>query len=217
MYATTICDNFFAQPDDILSFAQSLEYYPSETGVYPGVRSSPLHEINPALFNYFAEKLFALLYSNPPDQWMLDAFFQVINPLHEDQYHPKNKGWIHSDVSCNFGGIVYLNKQPDKDTGTSIYKMKHGFSYQNSDNVVVKKSHFMRQQVDDDVYKEAWEENHTQYTKTVSVDAEYNRLLLFNSSTYHGVETFGCTQPRLTLVFFGKGEMGHDCYPPLYR
>ena len=52
MYATTICDNFFAQPDDILSFAQSLEYYPSETGVYPGARSSPLHEINPALFNY---------------------------------------------------------------------------------------------------------------------------------------------------------------------
>lgn len=217
MYATTICDNFFPYPDELLVFAQSLEYYPSPEGIYPGTRSKPLHEIDLNLFNYFSEKLYLLLYSNLPEQWVLNAYFQLIHPLHEDQYHPKNKGWIHHDESSNFGGIVYLNKQPDKDTGTSIYKPKNGFAHQDEYNTSVKRSHFMNRSIDDDTYEKEWKKNYTQYTKTVTVDAEYNRLFLFNNKIYHGVETYGSTQPRFTLAFFSDRESGMNCRPPLCR
>ncbi len=115
------------------------------------------------------------------------------------------------------GGIVYLNKQPDKDTGTSIYKPKNGFAYQDEYSISVKRSHFMSRSIDDDTYEKEWKKNYTQYTKTVTVDAEYNRLFLFNNKIYHGVETYGSTQPRLTLAFFSERESSMNSRPPLLR
>ena len=44
--------------------------------------------------------------------------------MHEDKYHVKNRGWIHKDISRVIGGIVYLSKDPEEDTGTSLYKNK---------------------------------------------------------------------------------------------
>ena len=50
--------------------------------------------------------------------------------------------------------------------------------------------------------------------ETVSVKNVYNRFVLFNGQTHHGVITFG-TKPRLTLNFFGTAMTGH--LPPLLR
>ena len=43
-----------------------------------------------------------------------------------------------------------------------------------------------------------------QFEETVSVANVYNRFVMFNGNTHHGVQTFGST-PRLTLNFFWHG------------
>ena len=63
-------------------------------------------------------------------------------------------------------------------------------------------------------YNEAWDSMREQYTETVTVENVYNRFVLFNGKTHHGVKTFG-TKPRLTLNFFGMHMTGH--LPPLLR
>ena len=54
----------------------------------------------------------------------------INHPFCEDKYDNKNRGWIHQDIDTWFGGIVYLTKNPEPDTGTSVYKVKKGFSFQ---------------------------------------------------------------------------------------
>ena len=63
-------------------------------------------------------------------------------------------------------------------------------------------------------YKAAWENAHQQYEESVMVTNVYNRFVLFNNKTHHGVKTFG-TKERLTLNFFGMGMTGK--IPPLQR
>ena len=53
-----------------------------------------------------------------------------------------------------------------------------------------------------------------QFEESVSVANVYNRFVLFNNGTHHGVQTFG-SKPRLTLNFFGMGQTGK--LPPLLR
>ena len=53
-----------------------------------------------------------------------------------------------------------------------------------------------------------------QYEETVRINNVYNRLVIFNNLTHHGVQTFG-TKPRLTLNFFGTEQIGK--LPPLVR
>ena len=40
-------DDFFDNPDEIREYALSLDYKSDENGHWPGVRTRPLHEINP--------------------------------------------------------------------------------------------------------------------------------------------------------------------------
>ena len=53
-----------------------------------------------------------------------------------------------------------------------------------------------------------------EYNRIINVENVYNRFVLFNNKTHHGVKTFG-TKERLTLNFFGMGQYGK--LPPLLR
>ena len=53
-----------------------------------------------------------------------------------------------------------------------------------------------------------------QFEETASIANVYNRFVMFNNKTHHGVQTFG-SKPRLTLNFFGMGMYGS--IPPLVR
>ena len=61
---------------------------------------------------------------------------------------------------------------------------------------------------------EAFDAMREQFEDTVTIENVYNRFVLFNGKTHHGVKTFG-TKPRLTLNFFGMAMTGH--LPPLLR
>ena len=144
----------------------------------------------------------------------MQTHFQKIKPFSKEQYDPLNRGWVHQDIDTYFGGIVYLTKDPDPDTGTSIYKTNTGYALQYEKEIKMKEAHYRGEDIDLDEYNAAWHNAHEQYEETVKVSNVYNRFVMFNNKTHHGVQTFG-TKERLTLNFFGMEMTGK--IPPLLR
>ena len=213
-YPITIVDDFFEDPDGIVEMAESMKYYTPNTGNWPGTRTKNLHIEDKRFFIYFGQKLHLLFYETAPEYWNLQCHFQLIDPFCEDKYSKKNRGWIHKDIDTWFGGIVYLQKDPEPDTGTSAYRVKRGFSHQFADEINIKEMQYRSENVDDAEYDKAYDAMRNQFEETVSIANVYNRFVLFNNVTHHGVQTFG-TKPRLTLNFFGMGQTGK--LPPLLR
>ena len=137
----------------------------------------------------------------------MQTHFQKIKPFSKDKYHQLNRGWIHQDIDTHFGGIVYLNKDTEPDTGTSIYKAKNGFAMQYKEEIKMKEAHYRGEEINVDDYVKAYDAAHAQYVETVRVDNVYNRFVMFNNKTHHGVQTFG-TKERLTLNFFSMEMTG---------
>ena len=213
-YPITIVDNFFEDPDGIAEQAMELRYYTPNSGNWPGTRTKSLHVEQPRFFAHFGGKIHLLHYETVPEYWNLQCHYQLIHPFAEDKYSKKNRGWIHKDIDTWFGGIVYLQKDPEPDTGTSAYRVKRGFSHQFADEINIKEMQYRSENVDDAEYDKAYDAMRNQFEETVSIANVYNRFVLFNNVTHHGVQTFG-TKPRLTLNFFGMGQTGK--LPPLLR
>ncbi len=212
-YPITIIDNFFEDPDKIVNLAKTFDYYPSN-GDWPGVRTDQLHLVDNRLFNYIGEKIYLLFYEESPVQWSMITSFQKIKPFSEDQYDRRNKGWVHQDIDILFAGIVYLNKDPEPDTGTSIYTTKNGYALQYRKELEMKENLYLGNDIDLDDYNRTYDAVHDQYIESVRVENVYNRLLLFNNQTHHGVHTFG-TKERITLNCFGSSVTGK--IPPILR
>jgi hypothetical protein len=213
-YPITIVDDFFEDPDAIVRMADELKYYPPDTGNWPGMRTKQLHVVENRFFNYFGEKIHLLFHDKTPEYWNMQTHFQKILPFHEDQYDKLNQGWVHQDLDTYFGGIVYLTKDPEPDTGTSIYKTTTGFAMQYGSELKLKERKYKGEEVDLEEYYKAYDAAHAQYKESVRIENVYNRLVLFNNKTHHGVQTFG-TKERLTLNFFGMDISGK--IPPLVR
>ena len=213
-YPITIVDNFFEDPDGIVEIANELKYYTPNTGNWPGQRTKNLHVEEPRFFKYFGNKLHLLFYETVPEYWNLQCHFQMIHPFCDDKNSKKNRGWIHRDIDTWFGGIVYLKKDPEPNTGTSVYKVKKGYSHQYAKEIEQKEALYRSEVVSDSDYTKAYDSMRDQFEETVTVTNVYNRFVMFNGNTHHGVQTFGTT-PRLTLNFFGMAQTGK--LPPLLR
>ena len=213
-YPITIVDNFFEDPDGIVEIANELKYYTPNTGNWPGQRTKNLHVEDSRFFKYFGNKLHLLFYETVPEYWNLQCHFQMIHPFCDDKNSKKNRGWIHRDIDTWFGGIVYLKKDPEPNTGTSVYKVKKGYSHQYAKEIEQKEALYRSEVVSDSDYTKAYDSMRDQFEETVTVTNVYNRFVMFNGNTHHGVQTFGTT-PRLTLNFFGMAQTGK--LPPLLR
>ncbi len=124
MYPISIIDNFFEDPDSVANLSKNLKYLPSADGTWPGVRSDNLHLIDWRLFDNVCRKISHIFYSNC-ESWTYQISFQRVMPFSENQYDKKNCGWVHKDRT-NFGGVIFLTREPDDDTGVTIYKSKNG-------------------------------------------------------------------------------------------
>ena len=213
-YPITIVDNFFEDPDGIAEQAMELRYYTPNSGNWPGTRTKSLHVEQPRFFAHFGGKIHLLHYETVPEYWNLQCHYQLIHPFAEDKYSKKNRGWVHKDIDTWFGGIVYLTKDPCPDSGTSIYKTSSGYGFQYPDEITMKEKLYRGEEIDPVEYRKVWKKVHAQYIPTVRVENVYNRFVLFNNKTHHGVYTFG-TKERLTLNFFGMHMSGK--IPPLQR
>jgi len=198
-YPVTIIDDFFENPDYIRDLGLSVDY-PIQENKWPGRRSDNIQKLDCRLFDYFGSKLFTI-FGTPPPMWNMQMNFQKISPYSNDKWDMRNRGWVHCDKSAIFGGVVYLNKNPDKDTGTSIYRQKKGISYTYQHETDMKCRLYGGEDVDTDDYTRVYEEYHDQYYETVKIENVYNRVILFGADVFHGVKTFG-TEERLTISFF---------------
>ena len=213
-YPITIVDNFFEDPDEVVKLTKDIKWYKPDIGNWPGERTKQIHHELPRFFKYFGERIHWLFHDQTPEYWNLQAHFQRIKPFGDDQWDKRNQGWIHQDIDTWFGGIVYLNPDPSPNSGTSIYSTKQGYSLQYKEEMGMKEKLYLGKDFDMDEYNKAFDSMREQYVETCSVENVYNRFVLFNGQTHHGVKTFG-TKERLTLNFFGMEMTGKK--PPLVR
>ena len=195
-FPTTVVDDFFDYPDAVREFALQQEYLTDPQNKWPGKRSKFLHELNPVLFNTTIAKVFSLFYDLKQIEvkWVVLASFQLVGEEYQE-------GWVHRDENiCT--GIIYLSNQVCN-SGTTLYRPidpvnavlknanKKYESFNNTDLVTSVKNCRL--------------ENNKQFRPTVTIENEYNRLVLFDSHLYHSANNFYGSEVesnRLTLVFF---------------
>ena len=212
-YPLIIKDNFFPNPDAIVKESNKLQYYSSENN-WPGVRTKPLNEVNPKLFAYLGTKIFLLFHDQLPQNYTLYMGFQKIKPIIEgDKWNRKNRGWVHID-SCLFGGIIYLDKNPDKDSGTGIYKSNDGYDVQTDESISIKEDHYGGKEIDDEKFNKGYDIIQNQYEEILRIPNLYNRLVLIPGDQPHSMTTIG-DKERNTLVFFCEHATG--VLPPEYK
>lgn len=196
-----ICvDDFYDDPDFIRNFALKQEYATDPTGKWPGKRTAQLDRLNKNMFDRFCKKILSLMYENVNAvQADISTGFQIIEPYDSVETSPKNRGWIHTDENCVFAGIVYLNPNPNPNTGTSMYSLSNPeFKHEDLNT----KTDFFKNGKDSN-YDTSMMRHCSAFTETVKINNVYNRLVAFDSSIYHGANSFYTTnEPRLTQVFF---------------
>jgi len=121
-------ENFFENPQTILDLSKNLEFYTfdkhpesSVVGRYAGKRTLQLHNICPELFDSLCYGVVSQLVDFSKVEscdWRVSAYFSLINS--EDDI-PEIQV-IHQDVDVLYAGVIYLNQNPNKHSGTSFYK-----------------------------------------------------------------------------------------------
>lgn len=191
---TIIVDDFFNNPDGVREFALQQEYFSDPNNRWPGKRSKPLHEINPELFGYTHNKFLSLFYpdmTNTPYAYRATTMFQLIDSNYK-------AGWVHYDEDL-ITVLIYLNKNPNKESGTVVYSQKQeGVTLTNVD----KKQALFSGSIDEEEGKQYRLENNDRFQEEIIVKNKFNRLFAFDSHLPHGVQDFSNDEPRLTLVSF---------------
>jgi len=189
----TIVDNFFEYPDEVVNFALSCEYTKSEDGRWPGKRSQPLHLINEKLFNFSVAKVLSLFYDKDFSSltWNVGASFQIVDNTYTD-------GWVHRDEEL-LTVIIYLTKNADLKSGTSIYRAKKENITAITINTEYKNNSYLNG-TDETLYRN---QNNDQFEETINISNVYNRMICFDSHLLHAAQNFSNnSDPRLTLVMF---------------
>jgi len=217
-FPVTIVDDFFEFPDLVRNFALQQEFFKNEDGRWPGLRTNLISDFDRTFFEKFSEKLFKLFFDTNSCQlgWNIETQFQRVPCFDKDPNSSFNIGWIHSDP-CIFSGVVYLNKNFPKNTGTNIYRIKKDI--ENFDTNQDEKFIFYAEEcIKEKDYRKGIDRNNNQFEEIIRVENIYNRLVLFEGGQYHGVPSFYTDnlEDRLTLVFFVKDlNVENDLYPIL--
>jgi hypothetical protein len=197
-------DNFFNNPDAVVSYALSQAYFKS-TGAFPGLRTNNLaHSSNHFYYQLVVSKVLSIV--RDVDTSVVDMYFQRISNQSFDGNHSEieNSGWVHTDNAC-MSGIVYLNKDHTQYGGTSIYDPIQLDSQPDIPVNELKIAHYKENNVKDiKEYRDKKREFSALFVKNKTIENVYNRLILFDSSIWHSADQFtlGGNADRLTLVFF---------------
>lgn len=194
-FPVTVTDDFFEDPDSVVEFARQLEYLPAEDGSWPGKRSGPLHLLNPELFQLVCEQTLNLFYNTADLTWNCDVRFQLIDNSYSD-------GWVHRDRGLVLTNIVYLNKNANLRSGTSIYRKKRNVFYGREMHPDKKEASYLNKISRDEETKFRLENNGL-YEETIKVANVYNRMVSFDGNMLHAAQNFSeGEEPRLTMVVF---------------
>lgn len=192
-------DNFFQEPDKVVEFANSLEFVKEESN-YPGKRTKFMHLLNFEFFQFSTFKIVSLLYPNECRnlKWIARQTFQKVPA------NLKYDGWVHTDENYEFTCIIYLSKFLN--CGTSIYHSKNSYAY--IKNSQEKEDYFKHDGLGKNLkIEKAYKENNDSFEETIKFNSRYNRLILFDGSSYHSSNIFkheNNKEERLTLITFFK-------------
>ena len=213
-FPTTCIDNFYKDPYKIREMALSLPFKKPEDGSYPGKRTQPLHLVDPKFFEEFCAKLLSVFFDFKVHdvKYQIVTAFQLIEPLATEKTSLKNKGWVHYDENVIFAGVIFLTPKIDLNCGTSIFKLvdKEKLDLSNA------KKDFYKNGIDSD-YDNRIQRHRDAYIETIRFNNVYNRLIAFDSSSAHGVNSYySDSDLRLTQVFFVT-KIGTNTKPPILR
>ena len=119
-----VVNNILPNPNEVVNFANQLKYLlavdnPYATGYYSGRRSQAVHAINHEVFNKLCESIIIphVVRKNIMDvSWRVSMYFARSYKIDKP-----NNSQIHTDQNCIKAGIIYLQKDIDPDSGTTLY------------------------------------------------------------------------------------------------
>lgn len=202
---TIVVDNFFETPSLVVNMAQQLEYWRCTDhpngGNWPGKRSDFINHLDPIFHEIVCKKLIRYL---PHHQG-----FDIADMAFHVSDGSTKSGWVHSDPPhLGIGAVIYLNKEFRQGAGTTIYDVPVGYNGQ-----AYEREFKAQLQCQDDPeavvkFEEFKKQCNSDFKPSVSVEARYNRAIIFDGRKYHGgMDFFGndASDGRLTIVFFGRG------------
>tara|TARA_B000000609_G_scaffold156603_1_gene149485 strand:+ start:748 stop:1434 length:687 start_codon:yes stop_codon:yes gene_type:complete len=210
----TVCyDGFYKDPDSIVDFALSLDYH-SDLGRYPGCRTKCLSKIDKNLYHSCMHKFLSMFddFDEPNIGVIGQTSFQKTWRFSNKKEHPVNKGWIHKDGAL-LAAVVYLSKNPDPNSGTTIFKRKFGEETPPLP-IVSGEVLGMEKQVDVNSikkYERSLIENNKPFDVQMEVKNAYNRIICYDGEQDHTQTNYWMSNEdfRLTQVFFVKDI---DCF-----
>jgi hypothetical protein len=110
-------ENFFENPQSIIDLSKNLEFYTFDkhpetisVGRYAG---SLCYGVISHLIDFSKVE---------SCDWRVSSYFSLVN---SDDHIPEIQV-IHQDIDVLYAGVIYLNENPDKHSGTSLYKNEDG-------------------------------------------------------------------------------------------
>ena len=208
LFPTLVVDDFLEDPDYVLCLATNAEYNDPGHTNYPGVASkNKIHELDQELFDAILQKIFGYYWDlNNPVKFRVDMEFQKIEK--------NGQGIIHLDTTYGAlaAGVIYLNQDIDRDTGTSFYKLT-------DPDYKIKQHEFLdpiaRYHAGEHVdgLDNICEKHYNMFEETMRVQNQYNRLVTYDSNVWHTATSYG-DQTRYTLRFFiNELESNHQDFP----
>ena len=208
LFPTLVVDDFLEDPDYVLCLATNAEYNDPGHTNYPGVASkNKIHELDQELFDAILQKIFGYYWDlNNSVKFRVDMEFQKIEK--------NGQGIIHLDTTYGAlaAGVIYLNQDIDRDTGTSFYKLT-------DPDYKIKQHEFLdpiaRYHAGEHVdgLDNICEKHYNMFEETMRVQNQYNRLVTYDSNVWHTATSYG-DQTRYTLRFFiNELESNHQDFP----
>ncbi|WP_137719884.1 DUF6445 family protein [Methylobacillus flagellatus] len=199
-YPVTVVENFYEDPDAIRKFALAQDYkfcheIPNINYVFPGSRTKELLDLDRKLFEKVSAKLISLFHNPELDhmRWLISTSFQSVT----EEY---GRGVIHTDNNTILAAVLYLNPEPEPDSGTSLFKKNRHFDEAAYAQAIKENDTLFRQK-----HKVMREDYHRMFDEIVRVNNVYNSLIVYEGDTFHAANRFfGKTlqDSRLAQVFF---------------
>ena len=210
LFPVSVVDNFFDNPDKVIKLVDSLKFTQSK-GFYPGKRTKSLHLLKYDFYHSVICKVLSLFYDLKSTNIRYEdssMHFQKIKPFNKKQLnHILNKGLVHQDDSVLLAGVIYLDKKPNLNSGTSIYMKTKGRTQQYNDRLSVRKKEIYKINQDKLTkkeiikYQKLIEDCNQDFTEVIKVNNVYNRLIAYPGTAFHA-GNYEVTKERLSLVFF---------------
>jgi hypothetical protein len=207
-FPTIVMDNFYNDPDFVRDFALSLEYEQSD-GTFAGKRTKPLNLIDVDFYKESVSKFLSLFYDlsfvSCSNVNVLTQF-TLIDSFAPEKDSIKNKPWVHRDEGTILAGVVYLSKEADSNSGTTVYKSKPNLNTQATLSDTSHRVELFGNTNVDDVsveYKNQITNHNSLFEESVIIKNEYNRIVCYDSYNWHCASShYSSSEPRLTQTFF---------------